>query len=460
MNAYLSVCAWRELDAITAMRIFRTAGLKEPRFIWGVQPEDALISRSRCNQGTKFLETKQWGEVFLSVDSDIEFKPEDAALIVKDVADGLDICGGFYVTRSQDAPAHPAVRLAPNQHLIIGRGEPAEIVYASTGFMAVHRKVFERLAETMELCRSGPRYFYPFYSPFVYKGEYLSEDWAFCQRARDIGFKIWLDPRIRLGHLGYKSFTVEEIHKNALNANRMAITEGRYDQTDIIPDLAAYWNLPYLETVIKLKNTDGAKLMADEWNTQAPSTVEEVAEFYKEVPDYITDLAQFNLRGDYIRRVDPTSSLSGRIADFGGGIGTLCLLLQRAGREVIYVDLPSPQRDFAEFRFRRHGANIKVADNLNALSELDAITAIDTIEHIHPEEIDKLAQQMYDVLVEGGCVITVSDFNRNDGRHPMHFPENKSKFERSMKAAGFTGGPIKWIKQRREKWQNLTLGSE
>lgn len=460
MNAYLSVCVWRELEAQTALSIFRTGSLQDPKFIWGVQPEDALISRSRCAQATKFLENKSWGDVFLSVDSDIQFKPKDAALIVKDVANGLDICGGFYVTRSQIEPAHPAVRLASNQHLVIGRGEPVPLVYASTGFMAVHRKVFEKLAETMELCRSGPRYFYPFYMPFVYKGEYLSEDWAFCQRAKDIGFKIWLEPKIRLGHLGYKSYAVEEIHQTALNANRIAITEGSYDQTDIIPDFAAYWKVSPLSVIMKLKNESGAKLMAGEWNNQVPSTVKEVSEFYKGSANYIIDLAQFNLRGDYARRVDLASTLAGRIADFGGGIGTLCLLLERVGREVIYIDLPSPQRDFAEFRFKRHNSRIKVLDSLNGLSDLNAITAIDVIEHIHPDKIAELAQQMYEALMEDGCVITISDFNKNKGLHPMHFVGNEKKFRLAMKATGFTGGPVKWIKKRREKWQNLILGSD
>lgn len=455
MKAYLSVCVWRELEAQTALNIFRTGNLKDPKFIWGVQPEDALISRSRCAQGTRFLENKGWGEVFLSIDSDIHFKPEDAALIVQDVANGLDICGALYVTRSQLEPAHPAIRLAPKQRIVVGQGDPVEITYASTGFMAVHRRVFERMAETMELCRSGPRYFYPFYLPFVYKGEYLSEDWAFCQRAKDLGFKVWLEPKIRLGHLGYKSYAVEEIHRSALNANVTVVTEGKYDQTDIISDLAAFWNLPTLQVIKKLNQTDGAKAIADEWNEKSPATADEVAEFYRETPNYIVDLAQFNLRPNYLRRVDPATSLAGKVADLGGGIGTLCLLLQRVGREVIYIDLPSPQRDFAEFRFKRHNANIKVVSSLEDVSDLNGIIASDTIEHLHPDKLEEVVGQIYTALNEGGCVITISDFSTNG--HPMHF-DNRKKFDAIMKATGFTGGPVKWIKKRREQWQSLTFG--
>lgn len=34
----------------------------------------------------------------------------------------------------------------------------------------------------------------------------LSEDYAFCQRWRDIGGKVWIDPDISMGHIGNKTF--------------------------------------------------------------------------------------------------------------------------------------------------------------------------------------------------------------------------------------------------------------
>jgi hypothetical protein len=35
----------------------------------------------------------------------------------------------------------------------------------------------------------------------------LSEDYAFCQRARDIGFKCWMDVQIPMAHIGNHAFT-------------------------------------------------------------------------------------------------------------------------------------------------------------------------------------------------------------------------------------------------------------
>jgi hypothetical protein len=37
---------------------------------------------------------------------------------------------------------------------------------------------------------------------------WLSEDWEFCRRARELGFATWLDPRIILLHYGVVPWTV------------------------------------------------------------------------------------------------------------------------------------------------------------------------------------------------------------------------------------------------------------
>ena len=35
----------------------------------------------------------------------------------------------------------------------------------------------------------------------------VGEDLAFCWRARQLGYRIWCDPRIPLGHVGYTVVT-------------------------------------------------------------------------------------------------------------------------------------------------------------------------------------------------------------------------------------------------------------
>ena len=52
----------------------------------------------------------------------------------------------------------------------------------------------------------------------------LGEDLAFCKRARDLGYEIWAEPTVRLGHIGHITVYPEyqEIYENSvLNFNEV-----------------------------------------------------------------------------------------------------------------------------------------------------------------------------------------------------------------------------------------------
>ncbi len=54
----------------------------------------------------------------------------------------------------------------------------------------------------------------PFFQPMVLMAErgpwYLAEDYAFCERARQCGFKIMADTSIRLWHIGEYAYGWED----------------------------------------------------------------------------------------------------------------------------------------------------------------------------------------------------------------------------------------------------------
>ena len=41
--------------------------------------------------------------------------------------------------------------------------------------------------------------------------EELSEDYSFCERARQVGYKIWLDPTVRTCHWGVYGYDLSDI---------------------------------------------------------------------------------------------------------------------------------------------------------------------------------------------------------------------------------------------------------
>jgi len=101
-----------------------------------------------------------------------------------------------------------------DKDIILGeKGGLYPIKYGATGFMCTHRSVYEGIAEKLNLNKvkiwGGQHIAYPFFFPIIENGEYLGEDFAFCKRARDAGFELFCDTRIRLSHVGKYSYSFQ-----------------------------------------------------------------------------------------------------------------------------------------------------------------------------------------------------------------------------------------------------------
>ena len=46
---------------------------------------------------------------------------------------------------------------------------------------------------------SQPHFGYKWYENGMVK---MSNDWFFCEKARELGYEVWCDPTIKLGHIG------------------------------------------------------------------------------------------------------------------------------------------------------------------------------------------------------------------------------------------------------------------
>ncbi len=166
---------------------------------------DSDIGRSRAILTTGWW-TQTGDDTFLMIDHDISFSPDDADRAVELCRNGYDIVCGAYPVHNG---AHFACKTLPGTTDIqFGAGQPPiEIQYAATGFMAVHRRVIDKLVTTMPLCHSvQPWAYYPLFpQPVVEDADAggwarLSEDWGFSHIAREAGFKVWLDPQTILSH--------------------------------------------------------------------------------------------------------------------------------------------------------------------------------------------------------------------------------------------------------------------
>lgn len=134
------------------------------------------------------------GKIFW-IDSDIEWEEGD---FMKLLDSPLDIISGLYQT-------HPSGIVAVNKLDASGRprkvnkdefmldDEPVEVGGVGFGFVAMKSEVFERV----------PR---PWFLIDRVKWDELDfecnvgEDYSFCNHARGVGYKIWVDPLVRVKH--------------------------------------------------------------------------------------------------------------------------------------------------------------------------------------------------------------------------------------------------------------------
>jgi len=171
---------------------------------------ESLICRARQNELPVFMQ--QNFDYLLSVDDDIEV-PDHA--LWKLVKNNKDICAGVYRLK-HDNP-NTAVRLpnsGPGWPEVFKKKLVTPAIYVSTGCMMVKRSVVEGMIERypeLEYRRNVVGdVAWAFYMPMIYQREYLSEDWAFCHRARGAGFEVWVDGGVRCNHWGKRKYGFDE----------------------------------------------------------------------------------------------------------------------------------------------------------------------------------------------------------------------------------------------------------
>jgi FkbM family methyltransferase len=166
-----------------------------------------LVAMARNNFVWQFLQTD--ADRLLMLDSDLIFEPEHVERIL---SHDEDIVGGCYPIKGEGE-----LSLCGNG--LLNREEPIRpdglqrLRYIGTGFMCIRRHVIEAMIEAdraeieyqkdepphrtqWDLFRMGVR------PTADARRRYLTEDWFFCQRANELGFKVWADTQVCLRHIG------------------------------------------------------------------------------------------------------------------------------------------------------------------------------------------------------------------------------------------------------------------
>ena len=170
--------------------------------VWRVRGYSA-VDAARNQLATDAL-AKGFPEL-LWVDSDVAFDPNDVARLR---SHDLPFTCGLYPKKG---PRQFACEFLPNTPPVrFGtKGGLTAIRYCGFGFTHVRRAVFEAVQKHYNLPVCNQRFksvLVPYFQPMVVPdGDglwSLSEDYAFCERARQAGFPVMADTRIRLYHVG------------------------------------------------------------------------------------------------------------------------------------------------------------------------------------------------------------------------------------------------------------------
>jgi len=192
---------------------------------------DSLISRVRNVHMSVFLNEYPDFDYFMSLDSDIESincYPTNN-IITKLVSHNLDFVGGLYALKQVGPPRCSSVAVDKTSDIKFNSGLK-EMLWLSTGCWCIKRSAVEKMVKAYpELEYDGDdnmsgKKVHGLYIPFIADLEdngikfkkYLSEDWSFCRRWRDIGGKIYADTSIVLAHHGkipYMLWNVEVVAK-------------------------------------------------------------------------------------------------------------------------------------------------------------------------------------------------------------------------------------------------------
>jgi hypothetical protein len=164
---------------------------------WLIGVNESLVTRARNEMTASFLTTKH--SHMMWIDADIEFELEDVAKLWNME---VDIAVGCYAMKVPDKQWFAAWKDGALVKDLDQFKGPIEVDYAGTGFMLIRREVIDKLASLAD-DYEGPNGRVPaLYMTPIYNNGFESEDYHFCRIAREAGFKIMMDPSVRLGHIG------------------------------------------------------------------------------------------------------------------------------------------------------------------------------------------------------------------------------------------------------------------
>lgn len=170
----------------------------------------SVVSRARNLLADDFLNSDCTDLLF--IDSDINFDEQDVFRLLAWTSDPKKgIVAGVPTVRRADKTYIATLDEGEDGSLTMNAMGLVKAKRVATAFMMVRKDVFLKLRDEHPEWRyhdtkAGERMLHAFFDFKCEPQGYMGEDFLFCDRARAAGFEVWVDPTIKLGHMGVMEY--------------------------------------------------------------------------------------------------------------------------------------------------------------------------------------------------------------------------------------------------------------
>jgi hypothetical protein len=155
---------------------------------------DALVQRARNDLFALAL----YYDAVIWIDSDLEWHP---MWIMELLGSDKDVVGGTYRKKTDDAELYTV----KTQNLEAENGL-VKVESLGLGFVKMSKKAVQDLWDASESYQIEGRECRMVCDIKIMDGQLCSEDVVVFQKLKDLGYDIWLDPRMTCVHIGTKKF--------------------------------------------------------------------------------------------------------------------------------------------------------------------------------------------------------------------------------------------------------------
>ena len=167
----------------------------------------SVVSRVRNIIADQFLESD--AQHLMMIDSDMTFDANDILRLMA-WNETKPIVAGIGAARKTEKVFFSMLDQDENGNITMDKMGLVRAKRVGTGFMMVRRDVFECLRQEHPEWKykdvNAGKDLQAFFDFQCTPEGYIGEDYTFCDRARAHGFTVWIDPTIKLGHMGMHEF--------------------------------------------------------------------------------------------------------------------------------------------------------------------------------------------------------------------------------------------------------------